>query len=72
MLSGHVSKVLSYANYIGSAVFSLGWNRFFFSIQFTYNRFYFRSRNAFDASQLNVRDYVNDISFKGTLHDWML
>jgi hypothetical protein len=46
--------------------------RFFFSTQFTYNRFYFRSRDAFDASQMDLPDYVDDPSFKGIFHDWML
>jgi hypothetical protein len=46
--------------------------RFFFSTQFTYNRFYFRSRDAFDASQMDIPDYVDDLGFRGTFHDWML
>ena len=59
-------------NYIGSAAISLTMWRFFFSAQFTYNRFYFRSRDAFDASQMDIPDYVDDISFRGVSHDWML
>ena len=59
-------------NYIGSAAISLTMWRFFFSTQFTYNRFYFRSRDAFDASQMDIPDYVDDISFRGVFHDWML
>lgn len=69
-----VSKVWCYPmpNYIGSAAASLTWNRFFFSTQFTYNRFYFRSSDAVDVNQLNLPDYVDDISFRGVFHDWML
>ena len=69
-----VSKVWCYPmpNYIGSAAASLTWNRFFFSTQFTYNRFYFRSSDAVDVNQLNLPDYVDDISFRGIFHDWML
>ena len=69
-----VSKVWCYPmpNYIGSAAVSLTWDRLFFSTQFTYNRFYFRSRDVVDVSQLNVPDYVDDIGFRGVFHDWML
>ncbi len=69
-----VSKVWCYPmpNYIGSAAASLTWNRLFFSTQFTYNRFYFRSSDAVDVNQLNLPDYVDDISFRGIFHDWML
>ena len=59
-------------NYIGSAAVSLTMWRFYLSTQFTYNRFYFRSRDAFDASQLEIPYYVDDLSFRGTFHDWML
>ena len=48
-------------NYIGSAAASLTWNRF-----------YFRSSDAVDVNQLNLPDYVDDISFRGIFHDWML
>ena len=69
-----VSKIWCYPmpNYIGSAAISLTMWRFFFSAQFTYNRFYFRSRDAFDASQMDIPDYVDDISFRGVFRDWML
>lgn len=69
-----VSKVLCYPvpNYIGSAAASLTMWRFYFSAQFTYNRFYFRSRDAFDASQMDIPNYVDDLNFRGTFHDWML
>ena len=69
-----VSKIWCYPmpNYIGSAAVGLTMWRFFFSTQFTYNRFYFRSRDAFDVSQFDFPDYVDDISFRGTFHDWML
>ena len=69
-----ISKIWCYPmpNYIGSAAVGLTMWRFFFSTQFTYNRFYFRSRDAFDAGQMNLPDYVDDPSFKGIFHDWML
>ena len=69
-----VSKIWCYPmpNYIGSAAVGLTMWRFFFSTQFTYNRFYFRSRDAFDVSQFDFPDYVDDINFRGTFHDWML
>lgn len=69
-----ISKVWCYPmpNYIGSAAASLTWSRFFFSAQFTYNRFYFRSRDAVNVNQLNLPDYVDDIGFRGIFHDWML
>ena len=69
-----ISKVWCYPmpNYIGSAAGSLAWGRFFFSAQFTYNRFYFRSRDAVDVSQLNVPDYVGNVRFHGIFHDWLV
>lgn len=72
--SERVSKIWCYPmpNYIGSAAVGLTLWRFFFSTQFTYNRFYFRSRDAFDASQMDLPNYVDDISFRGVFHDWML
>ena len=72
--SERVSKIWCYPmpNYIGSAAVGLTMWRFFFSTQFTYNRFYFRSRDAFDASQMDLPNYVDDISFRGVFHDWML
>lgn len=68
------SKIWCYPvpNYIGSAAISLTMGRIYFSTQFTYNRFYFRSRDAFDASQMDIPDYVDDLSFRGIFHDWML
>ena len=69
-----ISKIWCYPmpNYIGSAAISLTMWRFFFSTQFTYNRFYFRSRDAFNASQMDLPNFVDDLSFRGTFHDWML
>ena len=69
-----VSKIWCYPmpNYIGSAAVGLTMWRFFFSTQFTYNRFYFRSRDAFNASQMDIPNYVDGLSFRGTFHDWML
>jgi len=59
-------------NFIGSAAASITLGRFYFSTQFTYNRFYFRSRDAFDASQMDLPDYVEGINFAGTFRDWTL
>lgn len=59
-------------NYIGSAAISLTMWRFFFSTQFTYNSFYFRSRDAFDANQMDIPDYVDGLKFRGAFHDWIL
>ena len=69
-----VSKIWCYPmpNYVGSAAVGLTLWRFFFSTQFTYNTFYFRSSHAFDANQMDTPDYVDDISFRGTFHDWTL
>ena len=69
-----VSKIWCYPMpiYIGSAAVGLTMWRFFFSTQFTYNRFYFRSRDAFNASQMDIPNYVDNLSFRGTFHDWML
>ncbi|MBQ9435942.1 MAG: DUF4421 family protein, partial [Bacteroidales bacterium] len=63
-----VSKIWCYPmpNYIGSAAVGLTMWRFFFSTQFTYNRFYFRSRDAFNASQMDIPNYVDGLSFRGT------
>ena len=72
--SEKVSKIWCYPmpNYVGSAAISLTMWRFFISTQFTYNRFYFRSSHAFDANQMDIPDYVDDLNFKGTFHDWTL
>ena len=72
--SERVSKIWCYPmpNYVGSAAVGLTLWRFFFSTQFTYNTFYFRSSHAFDANQKDTPDYVDDISFRGTFHDWTL
>lgn len=73
--SDRVSKVLCrpMPNYIGSAGLSFSWNRFFFSTQFTYNWFYFRSRDAIDATQFDLQNYdLRDIHFQGAFHDWTL
>ena len=69
-----VSKIWCYPmpNYIGSAAISLTMWRFFFSTQFTYNRFYFRSSDAFDANQMDIPDYVDGLSFRGIFHNWLL
>lgn len=59
-------------NFIGSAAASIALGRIYFSTQFTYNRFYFRSRDAFDGSQMDLPDSVDGISFTGAFRDWML
>jgi hypothetical protein len=72
--SERVSEIWCYPmpNYVGSAAVGLTLWRFFFSTQFTYNTFYFRSSHAFDANQMDTPDYVDDINFRGTFHDWTL
>ena len=69
-----VSKIWCHPmpNYIGSAAASITLGRFYFSTQFTYNWFYFRSNVAFNANQLDIPDYVDDLTIKGSFHDWML
>jgi hypothetical protein len=59
-------------NFIGSAAASITLGRFYFTTQFIYNRFYFRSRDAFDANQMDLPDYVEAINFAGTFRDWTL
>ena len=41
-------------------------------IPLTPNRFYFSSRDAFDAKQSSLPDYVEDTSFQGIFYDWLL
>lgn len=69
-----VSKILCYPmpNYVGSAALGVNFGRFYFSSQFTYNRFFFRSRDALDLAQMNIPDYVEDLGFRGVFHDWTL
>ena len=73
-VSEKVSKIWCYPmpNYVGSAAVGLTLWRFFFSTQFTYNRFYFRSSHTFDANQMDIPDYVGDLNFRGSFHDWTL
>ncbi|MBP5573171.1 MAG: DUF4421 family protein [Bacteroidales bacterium] len=68
------SKLMCYPvpNYIGSAAVSLTMGRVYFSTQFTYNRFYFRSRDAINNSQLEIPDNLTDLDYRGIFHDWML
>ena len=70
----NVSKVLCYPmpNFIGSAAVSLTLGRIYCSTQFTYNMFYFRSRDAFDTSQMNIPEFVQDLNYQGTFQDWTL
>ena len=69
-----VSKVLCYPmpNYIGSAAASLILGRVYLSAQFTYNWFYFRSNDAFNEKHLDIPEYLDDLSYRGAFHDWML
>ena len=69
-----ISKVLCnpVPNYIGNAAVSMSLGRWYLTVQFTYNRFFFRSRDAIDASLLLLPDAVDDITFRGTFHDWSL
>lgn len=59
-------------NFIGSAAASITLGRLYFSTQFSYNRFYFRSQDAFDGSQMDLPDNVNGINFTGSFRDWTL
>lgn len=69
-----VSNIWCYPmpNYIGSAAISLTLGRIYFSTQFTYNWFYFRSSDAFNAKKLDLPDYVDDLSYSGSFRDWMV
>lgn len=68
-----VSKIWCYPmpNYLGSAAFSMTFGRIYFSAQFTYNWFYFRSNDAFVVKKMDLPDYVNDLTFQGSFNDWM-
>lgn len=57
-------------NYIGSAAISLTFGRIYFSTQFTYNWFYFRSNDAFVIKKMDLPDYVDDLTFQGSFRDW--
>ena len=59
-------------NYIGSAAVSLTLGRIYISTQFTYNHFYFHSNIAFNGNHIEIPDYVDDLSFSGSFHDWTL
>ena len=67
-----ISKIWCYPmpNYIGSAAISLTMWRFYLSTQFTYNWFYFRSNDAFVSKNLELPDYVDNLSFRGSFRDW--
>ncbi len=73
-LGEKTSKVMCYPmpNYIGSAAVSLTMGRVYFSTQFTYNRFYFRSRDAFNAQHEVLPEDVTKLDYRGIFHDWML
>ena len=67
-----ISKIWCYPmpNYIGSAAISLTFGRIYFSTQFTYNWFYFRSNDAFVIKKMNLPNYVDDLTFQGSFRDW--
>ena len=73
-LGEKVSKIICYPvpNYIGSAAVSLTMGRSYFSTQFTYNRFFFRSRDAFNAYHEDLPEDVTKLDYRGIFHDWML
>ncbi len=73
-LGEKTSKVMCYPmpNYIGSAAVSLTVGRVYFSTQFTYNRFFFRSRDAFNAQHEDLPEDVTKLDYRGIFHDWML
>lgn len=68
------TKLICYPmpNYIGSAAISLSLGRVYISTQFTYNLFYFRSNDAFNAKHMVIPDYVDKLSYRGTFNDWTL
>lgn len=67
-----ISKIWCYPmpNYIGSAAISLTFGRIYFSTQYTYNWFYFRSNDAFVIKKMDLPDYVDDLTFQGSFRDW--
>ncbi len=67
-----ISKIWCYPmpNYIGSAAISLTFGRIYFSTQYTYNWFYFRSNDAFVIKKMDIPDYVDDLTFQGSFRDW--
>lgn len=69
-----VSKFFCYPmpNFIGTAALGMTLDRFFLSAQFSYNWFFFLSSSAYDTKKLQIPDYVDDISFRGSFHDWNL
>ena len=70
----HVSKIWCYPmpNFIGNAAASITLGRFYFTAQFNYNWFYFRSDVALNSNQIDFPDYVDDLKVKGSFHDWLL
>jgi len=72
-LSGlKISKIFCYPipNFIANSALGITLDRFFISAQFTYNYFFYHSSSAFNAKKLQIPDYVDDISFHGSFHDW--
>ena len=68
-----ISKIWCYPmpNFIGNAALSFTFGRIYFSTQFNYNWFYFSSNNAVDLN-MDFNYLLDDISFKGSFHDWTL
>jgi hypothetical protein len=67
-----VSKAFCYPmpNFVGGAAVAITLDRFFISTQFVYNCFYFRSSDAFRSGNLQIQSQVDDLSFRGSFHNW--
>lgn len=69
-----VSKKICYPmpNFIGTAALGMTLDRFFLSAQFSFNWFFFLSSSAYNIEKENIPDIMDNISFRGSLHDWNL
>ena len=67
-----VSKAFCYPmpNFVGGTAVAMTLDRFFISTQFVYNWFYFRSSDAFRSGNLQISSSVEDLSFRGSFHNW--
>lgn len=67
-----VSKAFCYPmpNFVGGTAVAITLDRFFISTQFVYNWFYFRSPDAFRYSNLQLPFQVEDLSYRGSFHNW--
>ena len=59
-------------NFIGTAALGMTLDRFFLSAQFSFNWFFFLSSSAYNIEKEKVPDIMDNISFRGSLHDWNL